>query len=124
MRDLGHEEPTILLTNDRQATQAKLITRYAQGMLLENALSDTVRFFIRRPGNTPIRRRASRGQETVCLYDAWWAESPDATFFSHQRIAQLAPNPEKGAFEQISPDATTAPHEIVRLQEMVEHLEV
>ena len=43
--DLGHEEPTILLTNDRHATHAKLITRYAQCMLNENALSDAVRFF-------------------------------------------------------------------------------
>jgi hypothetical protein len=43
--DLGHEEPTILLTNDRHASQAKLITRYAQRMLIENALSDAVRFF-------------------------------------------------------------------------------
>jgi len=43
--DLGHEEPTILLTNDRHATQAKLLTRYAQRMLIENALSDAVRFF-------------------------------------------------------------------------------
>jgi hypothetical protein len=43
--DLGHEEPTILLTNDRHATHAKLITRYAQRMLIENALSDAVRFF-------------------------------------------------------------------------------
>ena len=43
--DLGHEEPTILLTNDRHTTQANLITRYAQRMLIENALSDAVRFF-------------------------------------------------------------------------------
>ncbi|OGA62660.1 MAG: hypothetical protein A3G81_26880 [Betaproteobacteria bacterium RIFCSPLOWO2_12_FULL_65_14] len=43
--DLGHEEPTILLTNDRQSTHAKLLTRYAQRMLIENALSDAVRFF-------------------------------------------------------------------------------
>jgi hypothetical protein len=43
--DLGHEEPTILLTNDRHATHAKLLTRYAQRMLIENALSDAVRFF-------------------------------------------------------------------------------
>jgi transposase len=43
--DLGHEEPTILITNDRQTTPAKLITRYAQRMLIENALSDAVRFF-------------------------------------------------------------------------------
>lgn len=43
--DLGHEEPTILLTNDRKTGAAKVITRYAQRMLIENALSDAVRFF-------------------------------------------------------------------------------
>jgi hypothetical protein len=43
--DLGHEEPTVLLTNDRRATAKQLITRYAQRMLIENALSDAVRFF-------------------------------------------------------------------------------
>ena len=43
--DLGHEEPTILLSNDRHSTPAKLIARYAQRMLIENALSDAVRFF-------------------------------------------------------------------------------
>jgi hypothetical protein len=43
--DLGHDEPTILLTNDRRTSAAKLIPRYAQRMLIENALSDAVRFF-------------------------------------------------------------------------------
>jgi transposase len=44
IEDLGHDEATILLTNDsRSAT--KVITRYAQRMLIENALSDAVRFF-------------------------------------------------------------------------------
>lgn len=43
--DLGHEESTILLTNDRHSSAAKLITRYAQRMLIENALSNAVRFF-------------------------------------------------------------------------------
>jgi hypothetical protein len=45
IQDLGHDEPTILVTNDRRASLAKLITRYAQRMLIENALSDAVRFF-------------------------------------------------------------------------------
>jgi transposase len=45
LRDLGHEEPTILLTNERQTATAKLVARYAQRMLIENALSDAVRFF-------------------------------------------------------------------------------
>jgi len=45
IQDLGHEEPTILLTNQREATHKTLITRYAQRMLIENALSDAVRFF-------------------------------------------------------------------------------
>ena len=42
--DLGHEEPTILLTNDRKSAK-NVITRYAKRMLIENALSDAVRFF-------------------------------------------------------------------------------
>jgi transposase len=45
IQDLGHDEPTILLTNDRRSSPTKLITRYAQRMLIENALSDAVRFF-------------------------------------------------------------------------------
>jgi len=45
IQDLGHDEPTILLTNDQRSTAPALITRYAQRMLIENALSDAVRFF-------------------------------------------------------------------------------
>ena len=44
IQDLGHDEPTILLTNDRSSLK-HIITRYAQRMLIENALSDAVRFF-------------------------------------------------------------------------------
>jgi hypothetical protein len=45
IEDLGHEEPTILLTNQMRTPIKRLITRYAQRMLIENALSDAVRFF-------------------------------------------------------------------------------
>ena len=45
IKDLGHEEPTILLTNQRHVQAKALVTRYAQRMLIENALSDAVRFF-------------------------------------------------------------------------------
>jgi hypothetical protein len=45
IQDLGHDEPTILLTNQHRLSAKKLITRYAQRMLIENALSDAVRFF-------------------------------------------------------------------------------
>lgn len=43
--DLGHDEPTVLLTNQKRTTAKQLVTRYAQRMLIENALSDAVRFF-------------------------------------------------------------------------------
>jgi hypothetical protein len=43
--DLGHEQPTILLTNDLESAPAKRITRYAQRMLIENHLADAVDFF-------------------------------------------------------------------------------
>ena len=42
--DLGHDKPTILLTN-QTGSAPKLITRYAHRMLIENSLSDAVRFF-------------------------------------------------------------------------------
>jgi hypothetical protein len=45
IKDLGHDEPTILLTNDRRSTAGQLIARYAKRMLIENALADAVRFF-------------------------------------------------------------------------------
>jgi hypothetical protein len=45
VQDLGHDEPTILLTNQHHTPAKALLTRYAQRMLIENALSDAVRFF-------------------------------------------------------------------------------
>lgn len=45
IRDLGHEEATILLTNDTMSSLKSIITRYAQRMLIENGLADAVGFF-------------------------------------------------------------------------------
>ena len=45
IKDLGHDEPTILVTNDAKSSARNLITRYAKRMLIENALADAVRFF-------------------------------------------------------------------------------
>jgi hypothetical protein len=45
LRDLGHDEPTILLTNDKHSRLKPILTRYAQRMLIENGLSDAVDFF-------------------------------------------------------------------------------
>ena len=43
--DLGHEEPTILLTNNFQHGCPTLVTRYAQRMLIENGISEAIQFF-------------------------------------------------------------------------------
>ena len=43
--DLGHEEPTLLLTNQLRRSPAKLIGRYAQRMIIENNIADGVDFF-------------------------------------------------------------------------------
>jgi hypothetical protein len=43
--DLGHEEPTVLLTNNTRASCATLVTRYAQRMLIENGISEAIQFF-------------------------------------------------------------------------------
>jgi hypothetical protein len=44
IKDLGHEQPTVLLTNDFAATPSALIIRYARRMLIENGLADMVNF--------------------------------------------------------------------------------
>jgi hypothetical protein len=43
--DLGHEEPTILLTNQLTRSAAHLVQRYAQRMIIENTIADGIDFF-------------------------------------------------------------------------------
>jgi hypothetical protein len=43
--DLGHEEPTLLMTNQLTRSAAQLIGRYAQRMLIENNIEDGIDFF-------------------------------------------------------------------------------
>ncbi len=43
--DLGHEEPTLLLTNNFAVKCPALVTRYAQRMLIENGISEAIQFF-------------------------------------------------------------------------------
>lgn len=43
--DLGHEEPTILVTNQLTRTAARLVERYAQRMIIENSIADGIDFF-------------------------------------------------------------------------------
>jgi hypothetical protein len=43
--DLGHEEPTFLITNQTTRSTIKLVNRYAQRMIIENTIQDGVDFF-------------------------------------------------------------------------------
>jgi hypothetical protein len=43
--DLGHEEPTVLLTNRLKCSPAKVIDRYARRMVIENSIQDGIDFF-------------------------------------------------------------------------------
>jgi hypothetical protein len=43
--DLGHDDPTILLTNQIRCSAPKLIERYAQRMVIENGIADSIDFF-------------------------------------------------------------------------------
>jgi len=43
--DLGHEEPTVLVTNHVKPGPAALVTRYAQRMLIENTIAEAIQFF-------------------------------------------------------------------------------
>ena len=43
--ELGHEEPTVLLTNHLRSSGPTLVTRYAHRMLIENGISEAIQFF-------------------------------------------------------------------------------
>jgi hypothetical protein len=43
--ELGHEDPTVLLTNHLRCGCPALVTRYAQRMLIENGISEPIQFF-------------------------------------------------------------------------------
>ncbi len=43
--ELGHEEPTILLTNQMKESAVRLVTRYAQRMIIENGIAEAINFF-------------------------------------------------------------------------------
>src|SRR5215470_1819926 len=43
--DLGHEEPTFLLTNQMRRAASTLIERYAKRMVIENGIADGIDFF-------------------------------------------------------------------------------
>jgi hypothetical protein len=45
IKDLGHEKPTILITNQDKISPAKLVGRYAQRMVIENGIADSIEFF-------------------------------------------------------------------------------
>ncbi len=45
IRDLGHDNSTLLLTNQLSASPCELIDRYARRMLIENTIADAVNFF-------------------------------------------------------------------------------
>lgn len=43
--NLGHEEPTVLLSNQLKRSAARLVERYARRMLIENQIEDGIDFF-------------------------------------------------------------------------------
>ncbi|MCG8419021.1 MAG: hypothetical protein MJE77_13875, partial [Proteobacteria bacterium] len=43
--DLGHESPTLLLTNQNRRSASKLVERYAKRMLIENSIAEGIDFF-------------------------------------------------------------------------------
>ena len=42
---LGHEEPTLFITNDEEIKPLGLVEQYAHRLLIENAIAENVDFF-------------------------------------------------------------------------------
>lgn len=57
VKDLGHDLPTILITNDMKTSCSDLISRYALRMLIENSISAGVDFFHNRALSSSVAIR-------------------------------------------------------------------
>ena len=55
--DLGHEQPTLLLSNHLTQSPSRLIGRYAQRMLIENQIEDGIDFFHLDDSPAPVARK-------------------------------------------------------------------
>ena len=44
-KGLGHDKPTVLITNQMKRSPAQLVDRYARRMIIENVISDAIDFF-------------------------------------------------------------------------------
>ena len=88
--DLGHEEPTILLTNNHRIGCPALVTRYAQRMLIENGISAAVQFFhldalssmvtLDKRAHNPFLLQARLGDEPTPM--PWFGDKPLRIAFS------------------------------------------
>jgi len=45
IKGLGHEQPTLLITNHKRTSAGQLIGRYARRMIIENGIADSIDFF-------------------------------------------------------------------------------
>ena len=45
VKDLGHDLPTVIITNDEKTSVTNLVLRYALRMLIENSIANGVKFF-------------------------------------------------------------------------------
>ena len=45
VKGLGHDKPTVLITNQMKRSPAQLVDRYARRMIIENVISDAIDFF-------------------------------------------------------------------------------
>ncbi len=62
--------PTILLTNNLGAGGLKLVTRYAQRMLIENGISEAVQFFHRDALSSLIGMKVDFDRQSTLLASA------------------------------------------------------
>jgi len=57
VKDLGHEKPTVLITNDKKTSCPDLISRYARRMIIENEIANGVVFFHNRALSSSVAIR-------------------------------------------------------------------
>ena len=96
IKDLGHDKPTLLHTNQLREPAASLVDRYARRMIIESAIADAIDFFHMDAASAGIRITEKEmivsfggRAHNPCLLAADYAQKADPIPWLQNRSLQL-----------------------------------
>ncbi len=107
--DLGHEDPTLLLTNQLTRSARELIRRYAQRMVIENSIADGIDFFHMDALSSAVAMKVDCDLQLTLMASSLYRLLGRRIGNGHRMFALWAANPLKTRRRVLSLVTTRAP---------------